>query len=170
MADGELWDPCGGKSSGPESRAANELNRKNRPGQRGRVLAAIRSAGRFGLACFEVEEILGDTRSGVSARFADLKRDHLIVASTERRKTRAGGVARVYIAAEFFADRLAGVSGPVNDTDAHRLESDQVPPDRPAESTQAPVLTPGALADARAKPRPKPPMLFDPGNFDAFQR
>ncbi len=64
---------------------------------RRRVLDFVRDRGTFGATCDEAEEILSLTHQGCSPRFTELSKAALIVESGDRRPTRSGRLAAVWI-------------------------------------------------------------------------
>lgn len=79
------------------SRAAADSMREHAGAQRRAVLALFRSAGSRGLTCDEAEELSGKRHQSISARVRELARDGEIVRTEERRPTRSGRMAHVYL-------------------------------------------------------------------------
>ena len=67
------------------------------PESRRLVLAIVRGAGLRGVTCDEVSAATGRPPNQVSGRFTELSRLGLIRRSGQRRKTRAGSEAHVWI-------------------------------------------------------------------------
>ncbi len=82
------------------SRAAAASIRVTVSSKRGRVLAFVLERRAKGATCDEVEEALEMSHQTASARVYELRGAKLIVDSTNRRVTRSGGFAAVYVAPE----------------------------------------------------------------------
>jgi hypothetical protein len=65
---------------------------------RERVLNIIKTAGPMGLTCDECEAVLGMRHQTVSARVTELRNETRIVDSGQRRPTRSGRKATVWVA------------------------------------------------------------------------
>lgn len=76
-----------------------------------RVLAEIQSRGAGGLTCDEVEQILDLKHQTASARVNELMTEHLIVDSQQRRATRSGCKAVVWVAAVELTSPLKWAGG-----------------------------------------------------------
>ena len=77
--------------------AFNETPKAIRYQIRMRVLSAIRDAGDHGLTCDELETKTGIAHQSASARITELKEGLLIRDKGERRRTKNGRLARVYV-------------------------------------------------------------------------
>jgi hypothetical protein len=76
-----------------------------------RVLDLVRSSGAYGATCDEAMAILGLTHQTASPRFTELEGKGLIVRTDQRRLTRSGNAAAIYILAEpggLFSSRRVG--------------------------------------------------------------
>lgn len=96
-----LYDLYGGvppheRSSGT-SRAAAISVTETAGTLRSKVLAHVRSCGPAGATCDEVEEALGLRHQTASARMRELALKSMIVMAGERRVTRSGRYAEVWI-------------------------------------------------------------------------
>lgn len=83
-------------STSTSREAKNSLSGTVLLSMRGRVLHAVRSMGRHGATCEEVEGILRMPHQTASARIRDLAKDGAIYDTGARRPTRSGRKARVY--------------------------------------------------------------------------
>ena len=81
----------------PESVAAKKISRLNAERDRTRILRLAGMRGDEGLTCDEAERLLSLSHQTCSARFSELKRDKLLVATGQRRPTRSGAQARVMV-------------------------------------------------------------------------
>jgi hypothetical protein len=66
-----------------------------------RVLEFIQSAGQHGATCDEAMATLGLTHQSASPRFTDLEQRGLIVRTQNKRNTRSGNPAAIYVYQEF---------------------------------------------------------------------
>lgn len=82
------------------SLAAAEAIRPHAPRQQDLVLASIAARYSEGMTCDEVEVALSLSHQTASARIRDLVKAGAIVDSGQRRKTRSGRKAAVYVAKE----------------------------------------------------------------------
>ena len=80
---------------------AHKSIKKVRVKIQGTVLEAIRSAGAWGRTCDELEINLKLSHQTASARVNELMKAKTIVAKTERRITRSGRKASVWVVKEF---------------------------------------------------------------------
>jgi len=83
----------------PESVEAKKISRFNADYDRVRILRLAGIRGAAGLTCDEAERLLGLSHQTCSARFSELKRVKLLVATGQLRPTRSGAKARVMIVA-----------------------------------------------------------------------
>lgn len=82
------------------SRAAAQQARAILGSQQHQVLLAIRSSGKRGLTCDEIEEQLGGRHQAISARVRELFLKGMITKAEATRPTRSGRQAVVYLAAK----------------------------------------------------------------------
>lgn len=80
------------------SREAAGVAQRSAAEARRLILEIVRGAGQRGVTLDEVCAATGRQPNQISGRFTDLCRDSLIVRKGERRKTRAGASAHVWIA------------------------------------------------------------------------
>jgi hypothetical protein len=80
------------------SRDAAAVAQKRAADVRKLVLSLIRGAGQRGCTCDEIAAAIGKTPNQISGRFTDLADLGLIMRSAERRPTRAGATAFVWVA------------------------------------------------------------------------
>lgn len=64
------------------------------------VYGYIKAAGRFGMTLDELSIVLDRAPNRISGRFSELKKRGEIVATEQRRKTRTGSWAQVYVVAQ----------------------------------------------------------------------
>lgn len=81
-----------------ESRDAFEAIKGKLPAARARVLEFVRSRGEQGATTDEVAAAFGVGANVVSGRLSELKRDGLLVPTANKRVTRNGQNARVFVA------------------------------------------------------------------------
>jgi len=105
MSDDDITDNYHGGN--PESIEAKELSRKNAERDRLRIMRLAGLRGPRGLTCDEAEVLLALSHQTCSARFSELKRDRLLLATRLTRPTRQEAQARVMVVRQGF------VEGPV---------------------------------------------------------
>jgi hypothetical protein len=105
-------DPPRGLPGGAPFAAGSETSREAAeridpaaPTLRGRVLAFVLSRGEEGVTCDETEAALDLTHQTCSARIYELRHRARIIDGGERRVTRSGRKAVVWVAAEGNADK-----------------------------------------------------------------
>lgn len=90
-------DPPAAKGS-PTSRAAARSMKRVAPQQRGVVLEWVRQQGRFGTTCDEIEAQFVMRHQSAAARLWELERMGKVRKTAQRRETRSGRNAAVYVA------------------------------------------------------------------------
>lgn len=96
---GDTGDVCSNYHGGADTSAEAERGKDPvaRKGHELNIVATIRASGGYGKTCDELEVILGLPHQSVSARITDLQSAGAIVDSGQRRPTRSGRAARVYV-------------------------------------------------------------------------
>jgi hypothetical protein len=93
----KIGDPCAGRSRGnPESAAA--FSPTHAVIMRERVYAFIRAAGAKGATLDETSDAFGIAPNRISGRVTALRVEGRILRTADRRETRTGALASVYIA------------------------------------------------------------------------
>jgi predicted transcriptional regulator len=80
-----------------ESIKAKELSLTNANRDRQRIIGLAQARGDAGITCDEAERLLGLSHQTCSARFSELKRDGILMATDQTRKTRSNASARVMV-------------------------------------------------------------------------
>lgn len=83
----------------PESVEAFDTSRATADRDRGRIVRLAKRRGSDGLTCDEAEVLLALSHQTCSARFSELKRDGVLIATNTRRLTRSRSPARVMVLA-----------------------------------------------------------------------
>lgn len=80
------------------SAAAHESVRPTKQRDQARIWSYVESTGESGTTCDAIESALGMSHQTASARVSELKRDGRLELNGERRPTRTGRTAGVYVA------------------------------------------------------------------------
>jgi predicted transcriptional regulator len=96
-------DICANKHGGNQESAEAYLSTPaaERQAMRDRIMRYAMRRGRAGITIDEISSKAGLAPNCVSGRISELKRDGLLVATSERRNTRLGRAARVLVAKDF---------------------------------------------------------------------
>ncbi len=81
----------------PESLEANRRTSRNKDRDRAWIVKFLMERAAHGATCYEAEVELGLLHQTCSARFSDLKKDHVIAPNGQRRPTDTGSPAAVCV-------------------------------------------------------------------------